>query len=354
MGMHNLGPGSKSPITGARPDACAYCHAPHSGLNIGLWNQKLTTQTYTMYTSNTETNRGKQPTLGYSSNQCLSCHDGTVAVGSTVAYGQVTTSGSMYSPDVFGSNMQPSHPFSLVTPLKDNIDLAASLVATHKTADPTGAVKLIAGNVECISCHNPHVQAKDIASQNFLVKDSSSGQMCLACHDPTRHRERQGQSAGRLGHQRACPFHRQDFAPGLASEVTARWRWTACISCHAPHNASGTARLLRGQNEQDCIACHNGGSNISGMAAYANVSSEYAAPKVGHPFPSSTNPHDAAESALLNNNRHATCVDCHNAHGSQSGGLLPPAPLIRISQKEYRGHQRHRRSHRACARHQSI
>ena len=49
LGVHNLGPGSKSPITGARPDACAYCHAPHSGLNTGLWNQKLTTQTYTTY-----------------------------------------------------------------------------------------------------------------------------------------------------------------------------------------------------------------------------------------------------------------------------------------------------------------
>ena len=113
LGMHNLGPGSNSPITGARPDACAYCHAPHSGLNAGLWNQKLTTQIYTTYTSNTEKNRGTQPMLGCDSNHCLSCHDGTVAVGATVAYGQVTTNGSMNSADVFGSNMQSSHPFSL-------------------------------------------------------------------------------------------------------------------------------------------------------------------------------------------------------------------------------------------------
>jgi hypothetical protein len=56
IGVHNLGPNSKSPITGARPDACAYCHAPHSGLNAGLWNQKLTTQSYTTYTSDTEKN----------------------------------------------------------------------------------------------------------------------------------------------------------------------------------------------------------------------------------------------------------------------------------------------------------
>jgi predicted CXXCH cytochrome family protein len=110
-----------------------------------------------------------------------------------------------------------------------------------------------------------------------------------------------------------------------------------CISCHAPHNASGPARLLRGQNEQDCISCHNGGPNISPMAPYANVFAEYAAPKVGHPFPASTNPHDATENVLLNNNRHATCVDCHNAHGSEPVGVFPAAPLMRISQKNVAG-----------------
>jgi len=336
MGMHNLGPGSKSPITGARPDTCAYCHAPHSGLNIGLWNQKLTTQTYTTYTSDTEKNRGRQPTLGYSTNQCLSCHDGTVAVGTTVVYGQVLTRGSMYTSDVFGGNMQSSHPFSLKTPLKDNIDLAASLTTSGTTADPTGAVKLIKGNVECISCHNPHVQAKDPVSQNFLVKDSSSGQLCLACHDPTRQTSGQvnpladwSTSAHALSTDKISP----QALLGSYTTVAA----DACISCHAPHNASGASRLLRGQNEQDCIACHNGGSNITGIPPYANVFPEYAAPKIGHPFPTSTYPHDAQEGILLNNNRHATCVDCHSAHASQPVGPFPLPPLIRISQKDIAG-----------------
>jgi hypothetical protein len=29
IGTHDLTPGSKSPITGARPGSCSYCHAPH-------------------------------------------------------------------------------------------------------------------------------------------------------------------------------------------------------------------------------------------------------------------------------------------------------------------------------------
>jgi predicted CXXCH cytochrome family protein len=336
LGAHNLGPGSSSPLTGSRPDSCAYCHAPHSGLSSGLWNQKLTTQTYTTYSSNTEKNITTQPSLGTVSNQCLSCHDGTVAVGATVAYGQVTTRGSMLSADVFGSNMQSSHPFSLTLPLQDNIDLAASLAASGTTADPTHAVKLINGNVECTSCHNPHVQAKDPLSLNFLVKDSSSGQLCLACHDPARTIGGQSNpladwstSAHALSTSKISPQALLGSYPTVATN--------ACISCHAPHNASGPSRLLRGQNEQDCISCHNGGSNISPMAPYANVFAEYATPKVGHPFPASTNPHDTTEAVLLNNNRHATCVDCHNAHGSEPVGIFPPTPLMRISQRNVPG-----------------
>lgn len=334
LGAHNLGPGGTSPIKGARPDPCAYCHAPHSGLNIGLWNQKLTTQNYTPYTSDTEKNTARQPTLGHSTNHCLSCHDGTVAIGTTAAYGLVTTHGAMTTTDVFGSNLQSSHPFSLVTPLKDNIDLTASIVASGKTGDTTGAVHLVGGNVECLSCHNPHVQAKDLASQNFLVRDSSSGQMCLACHDPTRTISAQvnpladwATSAHAVSTAKLSSQANLGNYPTVATD--------ACIGCHAPHNAPG-ARILRGANEQDCIGCHNG-SNVSPMPQYANVFAEYGSGKIGHPVPNSANPHDPTESTLLNNNRHATCVDCHSSHASQIVGVFPTPPLIRTSQKDIAG-----------------
>ena len=336
IGTHDLGPGSKSPVTGARTDFCMYCHEPHNGVGgrTPLWNQKLTVQNYSLYTSDTEANRGVQPVMGADSNLCLSCHDGTVAPGTTAAFGQVTMFGSMYNYDVFGTNLQPSHPVAFALPLKDNVDLIASLAAKGRTGDPTGAVRLINGNVECTSCHNAHVQAKDLISQNFLVRDSSSGQLCLACHDPTR------QMAGKVN-----PI--ADWAAGAHSLMTNKispqanvGSYTtvaqdACISCHAPHNAQAPARLLRGQNEQDCIACHSGGANIT--PAPPSVFAEYTAPKVGHPFPTSTNPHDAAETTLLNNNRHATCVDCHNGHASSQVSVFPLPPLIRVSQKDLAG-----------------
>jgi len=336
IGTHDLGPGSKSPVTGARPDFCMYCHEPHSGIGgrVPLWNQKLTVQSYSLYSSDTEKNRATQPLLGGDSNLCLSCHDGTVAPGTTVVFGQVTTQGAMYNYDIFGTNLQPSHPFSMALPLKDNVDLISSLAAKGTTGDPTGAIRLINGNIECTSCHNPHVQAKDAISQNFLVRDSSNGQMCLACHDPTRQMPNTvnpiadwATSAHALVQNKITP------QTGLGSYSTVAQ--DACIGCHAPHNAQGPARLLRGPNEQDCVGCHAGGSNLT--PAPPSVFAEYVAPKVGHPFPTTTNPHDAAENVLLNNNRHATCVDCHNGHGSAQVTTFAGPPLIRVSQRDTLG-----------------
>ncbi len=49
-------------------------------------------------------------------------------------------------------------------------------------------MQLINGNVECGSCHNPHVQNIDPNNPNFLVIDNSSSALCLACHTYDPHR----------------------------------------------------------------------------------------------------------------------------------------------------------------------
>jgi len=334
IGMHDLTVGSKSPVTGARAGSCTYCHAPHSGIgNAPLWNQTLSVQTYTPYSSTTSPQTGNpQPPLGGDSSLCLSCHDGTVAPGQTVVYGAVTMTGAMNTPDVLGTNLQSSHPFSLVLPMKDSIDIVASLVSQGKTADPTGAVKLIRGNIECTSCHDPHVQAKDIISQNFLVRDGSNGQLCLACHDPNR------TVTGKINVLSGWTtgIHALATNKTLASANVGGYPnvgQNACLSCHMPHNSVGSARLLRGPNEQDCLACHGGGSNLS--PGILNVFAEFA--KIGHPFPSGTNMHDAAESLVLNSNRHSTCADCHNGHASNQVTAFPPAPITRQSQNGLAG-----------------
>src|SRR5271167_9787 len=179
MGMHNLSPPSGASVYSQGSLGCTFCHAPHSGPGgfSPLWNQTLSKATCTPYSSTTYVEQGNtQPTLGVTSSLCLSCHDGTGAVGQSAAYGTLPMTGSMNSIDSFGTNLGGTHPFSLILPMKDAFNLVSSLVSQGKTADPTGAVKLINGNIECTSCHNPHVQGTDKVAQDFLVRDSSSRQ----------------------------------------------------------------------------------------------------------------------------------------------------------------------------------
>lgn len=342
LGMHNLTAASGASVYSQGSLGCTFCHAPHSGLGgvTPLWNQTLSRQTYTPYNSTTYHEQGNtQPTLGVTSSLCLSCHDGTVAVGQSAVYGQVPTTGHLNSVDSFGTTLTGSHPFSLAMPLKDAANLAASLVAQGKTADPTGAVKLVKGNIECTSCHNPHVQGIDKIAQNFLVRDSSHAQMCLACHDPTR--VVQGQVNPLAGwtnsiHQTATNQVSPDAHVGSYLTVGAN----ACSSCHMSHQAVTPARLLRPATPpapandpptQDCMTCHGGGTLLSPVPA--NVMAEISGPaKVGHPLPSGTNFHDASEAGVLNNSRHSTCVDCHNAHASNAVLAFAAPPTLRPSQ----------------------
>ncbi len=79
--VHNLsatGPGTiKAPGVG---EVCVFCHTPHSAATTqALWNRDLPPVTYTLYTSSTLEATLKQPTGA--SRLCLSCHDGTTALG---------------------------------------------------------------------------------------------------------------------------------------------------------------------------------------------------------------------------------------------------------------------------------
>lgn len=382
LGAHNMAPASGSPITGNLGSPCLYCHAPHSGINgtpgvagTPLWSQKLSsTPSYNVYTSTTMVNKtNTSPPLGSNSTLCLSCHDGTVALGTLTPYGQVAMSGNLLNtPSDLGTSLQTTHPFSFVTPLQPAPDLLPSLSANPpSTADTTGAVHLINGNVECGSCHNPHVQNIDSSSQ-FLVIDNSQSALCLACHSTVPSATGMGMAAVPAMSNSNLAASTSNRASSTASVRNPLARWTesihatapnrvagqltlasigvtsrlsrstlgpytavrknGCLSCHESHNSA--KGLLRGTDDQDCLVCHNGGTNVSPPAP--NIYVEMQSPKVSHAvaITAGNNMHSAHESDVLNHNRHANCVDCHNPHATKRVGLTFPAPpLIRASQQ---------------------
>jgi len=355
LGAHDLSPSQhpgsgQSPIKGGALPPCQYCHAPHSGNSKGpLWAQTYSKATYTTYGSSTTSKQTfQQPAIGSPSSLCLSCHDGTVAPGQTIPYGKIAMQGKMNTSDILTTNLQGSHPFSFHTPLKDSPDLVQSVVQSKQTADAaTGPhrVHLVNGNVECESCHEPHVQNIDPVSLNFLIRDSSAGQMCLACHEVTPRTV--NNTPNPLASWSTSVHATVPNGTLLAASVgpyntVAK---NACSACHVQHNANSPARLLRGPvpalanmdaATQNCINCHNGNNNI--RPVLPNVYAEFS--KIGHPFPSGNNAHDPGETTLLNNNRHTTCVDCHNPHAAQQvGNAFTPAPQVRGSQAGVAGIQ---------------
>lgn len=351
LGIHNMGPGTPGPVSGLLP-ACQYCHAPHSGLNsnalpnLPLWSQTLSTESnYTLYTSPTEVNPEQEPTLGSAGNLCLSCHDGTVAPGTNVPYTGLQMSGTMNSQDLFIGTLQAIHPFNFKLPLNCSNDNLLTSLCSGSTGNP--AVQLISRNVQCNSCHNPHVQYIDPVQGDFLVMNNANSAMCLACHvsqpgDISAVRTHAanattGTTAANVGTGHTMTSQYNPFTAWRQSiHATAAHRLAkgaraigpystvnenACLSCHTSHNAPGGSSLLNGPipkvpnmdaATQDCIACHNGGGSLS--PALLNIFAEYA--KTGHPVPAGSNQHSTNESVVLNNNRHATCVDCHNPHAT--------------------------------------
>ncbi len=328
LGTHDLTPNGVGPVKGSLSNACLYCHAPHGAMSrpAPLWNQKLSMQTYNFYSSTTYHQIAVQPGLNSPSKLCLSCHDGTIAPGQTVVFGLISMSGNMKSTSVFGADLKSSHPFSLQTPLVDIPNLNVKLFGNPgQTADPK--VRLINGTIECTTCHEPHFQNIDKTLPLFLVRDGSNSQLCLACHDPTRVVNGQANFlAGWTSSIHATASNTTSNTPYVGGYSTTAQN--GCSSCHMPHNASGPVRLLRGPNEQDCSTCHSG-TNLS--PAILNVYSEFAKPG-SHPPPAANNLHDRAEASLLNNNRHATCADCHNPHASQQTVAFTAPPGLRPSQ----------------------
>jgi predicted CXXCH cytochrome family protein len=352
IGQHALGPGSSNPVKGTLPGSCQYCHAPHSGLNIALWNQKLSSQTYTPYSSSTYSETGNTTVpAGTDTSLCLSCHDGTVATGTSVVYGQLA-SGSLLSQDTIAT-LQSSHPVSLVLPLNDAADLVSTVVS-GTSADPS--VTLPAGNVECTSCHNPHVEAKDPVAKNFLVRESSQGTLCLACHDPNRVYKTVTSPLSGWGES----IHATSTA-SVQNLPYATLQLNACLNCHTDHNATGAEWVQRGSGDQVCLNCHSPANTpatpapgrgtpltprLAGPISTVprlNVASEYA--KIGHPSLSAPKPSDAKPARDRTQPQAITpatptqsgCIDCHDPHAVQAINAFTGAPASRVTQKGVSG-----------------
>ena len=305
---HNLsvsGPGTVK--AAAEAQSCIFCHAPHNASPVApLWNRSNPGTSYTPYASSTSVARPGQPTGA--SLYCLSCHDGTIALGDVLSRssrigmaGGLTTMPAGNSN--LGSDLSDDHPISFT--------YTATLAATRgELANPatlTGKVKLDAGGqLQCTSCHDPH----DDSNGKFLVVSNQASALCQTCHLKNYWSGSDHKLSARTWNGAGSnPW------PHTGNTTVAA---NACENCHRPHSAGGRQRLLNNAAEEsNCYSCHNG--NV----AAKNIQAEFTGKSSIHPVASTTGVHDPAEAAVVQA-RHVECADCHNPHASNSSnGLLP-------------------------------
>lgn len=293
---HNLsafGPGSIR-VQG-QAEVCVFCHTRHNGNPLRPeWIENAVGTNYIPYSSSTLKASPGQPTG--SSLLCLSCHDGTTALSISsskerdVSFKTAMRS-MLHKSSNLGTDLSDDHPVSLY--YYDSYNGNPSEYA-HPDSLPKYVKLDGTGQVQCTSCHDPHNNTWG----QFLRTDNSKGQLCTGCHNKYAWRE---------SSHRDATFTRAQHETG-----------GGCGICHASHNAGGRERLLKfAAEENNCLNCH------SNMGGAINLESEFEKP-YRHPLNSFIGVHDPVEATLVDN-RHIECVDCHNPHATQSGGLVSGA-----------------------------
>ncbi len=269
---HDLSAGSVAAVHASIEDqVCVFCHTPHNASPIApLWNRALSPQAYTIYTSRALDARPGQPTG--SSKLCLSCHDGTIALGSVLSRNTpIQMSGGVSTmprgPGNLGTDLRDDHPISF----RFDATLAAKDGLLRDPAGLPSQIKLDANReLQCTSCHDAH----NNAFGKFLVMRNTNSELCVSCH-----------SVGR-------------------TDIVEHGQ---CADCHQSHTApSGPYLLKRPTITKTCTSCHDG-SHPKAIDVASDLSKVSA-----HDTGSPVDPDGAFQS-------NAACTSCHDPHTMMRG-----------------------------------
>lgn len=206
---------------------CTFCHTPHRAQSTRLlWNHTLSANTFSWSDATTTTGGTPLPSFDSSwqgvSKNCLSCHDGTVAIGDVAWFDGAPRTGTnalldhkhdaATDPALITFNapgtgdMAGNHPVAHPFPFQGTASTyngsttGTEALASGWQADPTslgirlfsdnGAGEVTAGavvgqsGIECSSCHDPH-NGSGVLDAKFLrgtLTGSDTNYICLKCH----------------------------------------------------------------------------------------------------------------------------------------------------------------------------
>lgn len=386
---HNLSVSGPGPLKAqSETQVCVFCHTPHAAENLPaapLWNRQQSGATYTPYISSSLAANAAELANGPggSSKLCLSCHDGTMAISNvnvlngqapaTIALDGASSGGSIphgagagtgFTRNL-GVNLTNDHPISFTY----NASLAVANgeirvpdgvnVGTRSAGvTPKPALPLENGQMQCATCHDPHLRETDpakgegkflrgnrlqVAPPSGGTYSSAADIVCIACHDKA------GQAWSGSAHANpAVATQIYNASAAATREFPANlpvWR-AACLNCHDTHTVQGARRLLRegtdslatpktaGNSaiEQTCYQCHSSAAEsiLTSTASVPDIKSDFSLPRhmpinvqpethdIGTGVGSQRGKDFVESQTLLGKgapqNRHAECTDCHNPH----------------------------------------
>ncbi|MBL9120848.1 MAG: hypothetical protein JNL80_13135 [Phycisphaerae bacterium] len=275
---HNLSASGPGQIRAtSEQEICIFCHTPHNATAIKpLWNRELPTSSYTVYSSRSLDAQPGQPTGA--SKLCLSCHDGTIALGNVVSRDQVISMAAgvtVLPPGAsnLGTDLSDDHPISFVY---DSALWQKDLKLVHPSGLPS-ALKLDPNQeLQCTTCHDAHNNVYG----DFLTMSNLTSGLCTSCHNIS------------------------------STTITSH---TSCASCHKTHTSpSGPYLLGHERISTTCTGCHDGSHpGAKNVAADLNKFSVH----------DTESPVDPPEPLF----GHATCADCHEPHSMKTGLAVAPA-----------------------------
>ena len=215
--------------TNVTTGACTFCHTPHKAYQTRLlWNHTLSANNFTWSDATATTGGTVLPTIaggagGWSgpTKFCLSCHDGSVAIGDIAWFNRQAWSGGaaidstkhdsgQYNIASVTGDLKGNHPVAFPYPFNkvqnsyNGTTTGAGTYLTDFNSDPTTlGIRLfndatgivvaspVAGKtgIECTSCHGVHNET-GLVFDEPLLRGTKSGDstgpgasyICMKCH----------------------------------------------------------------------------------------------------------------------------------------------------------------------------
>jgi len=191
--LHNLSVSGPGEIKATEEtEICKFCHIPHSAIvSNPLWGHALSEAEYAVPELGRRDIREPAPQPDGSSRLCLSCHDGTVALGDVAGLERPLRmqGAERLTPGrrgFLGTDLTGDHPISFVVPkappaLTGDQDMA--FVPLDVILEDDDVELDAAGKMQCTTCHDPHADRHYVPGQvpRFWVK-STVNEVCLTCH----------------------------------------------------------------------------------------------------------------------------------------------------------------------------